>query len=81
LRRIIARSPQKEYDFSKSLGYSEAQDVVTANIKHLTKQVYDEIEPENLFYISSEPDNVQEYINEVLIEVRRGDRNLLKRIT
>jgi hypothetical protein len=79
LRRIVARLPQKEYDFLKSLGYSETQDVVTANIKRLTKQVYDEIEAENLFYISSEPDNIQEYINEVLTEVRRGDRNLLQK--
>jgi hypothetical protein len=79
LRRIIARSPQKEYDFLKSLAYSETQDVVTAKIKHLTKQVYHEIESENLFYIFSEPDNVQEYINEVLTEVRRGDRNLLQK--
>ena len=78
LRRIVARSPQKECDF-KSLGYSETQDVVTAKIKHLTKQVYDEIASENLFHISSEPGNAQEYINEVLIEVRRGDRNLLQK--
>jgi hypothetical protein len=77
LRRIVARSPQKKYDFLKSLGYSETQDVVIANVKRLTKQVYDEIEPENLFYISSEPDNVREYINEVLMEVSKGDRNLL----
>ena len=79
LRRIVARSPQKEYDFFKSLGYSETQDVVTANIKHLIEQVYDEIESENLFYISSEPDNVQEYINEVLTEVSRGKDKLSTR--
>jgi hypothetical protein len=79
LRRIVAKSPRKEYDFLKSLGYSETQDVVAAKIKHLTKQVYDEIESENLFYIFSEPDNVQEYINEVLSEVRRGDRSLLQK--
>ena len=52
---------------------------MTANIKHLTEQVYDEIESENLFYISSEPDNVQEYIYEVLMEVKRGDRNLFQK--
>jgi hypothetical protein len=78
LRSSVARSLQKEYDFLNSLGYSEAQDVVTVNINRLTKQVYDEIEPENLF-ISSEPDNVHEYIREVLSEVRRGDRNLLQK--
>jgi hypothetical protein len=39
--------------------------------------VYNEIEFDNLFYISSEPTNVQEYVNKVLMEVRRGHQNLL----
>ena len=79
LRRIIARSPQKEHDILKSLGYNETQHFATTKIKDFSRQVYDEIEFNNLFYISSEPDNVQEYINEVLTEVRRGDRNLLQK--
>jgi hypothetical protein len=79
LRKIIAKSPQKEYDFLKSLGYRGTEDIVAANIKDLTNQVYDEIESNNLFYISSEPDNVQEYINEVLAEVRKGDQNLFQK--
>jgi hypothetical protein len=79
LRRIIAKSPQKEHDILKSLGYSEAQDIVATKVKDLGREVYDDIEFDNLFYISSEPANVQEYINEVLLEVRRGDRNLLQK--
>jgi hypothetical protein len=79
LRRIITKSPQKEHDILKSLSYSETQDIVTTKVKDFSKQVYDEIEFHNLFYISSEPANVQEYINEVLMEVRRGDRNLLQK--
>lgn len=79
LRRIIAKSPQKEHDILKSLGYSEAQNIVTTKVKDLGSEVYDDIEFDSLFYISSEPDNIQEYINEVLLEVRRGDRNLLQK--
>jgi hypothetical protein len=79
LRRIIAKSPQKEHDILKSLGYSEAQNIVTTKVKDLGSEVYDNIEFDNLFYISSEPDNIQEYINEVLLEVRKGDRNLLQK--
>jgi len=79
LRRIIARSPQKEHDILKSLGYSETENLVTSKVKDFSKQVYDEIEFDNLFYISSESTNIQEYINEVLMEVRRGDRNLLQK--
>ncbi|HEY6883968.1 MAG TPA: hypothetical protein VI278_08025 [Nitrososphaeraceae archaeon] len=78
LRRIIAKSPQ-EHDILKSLDYSEAQDVVTTKVKDLGREVYDQIEFDNLFYISCDPANIQEYINEVLLEVRRGDRNLLQK--
>ncbi len=79
LRRIITKSPQKEHDILKSLGYSEAQDIVTTKVKDLSREVYDDIELDSLFYISSEPANIQEYINEVLLEVRRGGRNLLQK--
>jgi hypothetical protein len=51
LRRIIAKSPQKEHDILKSLDYSEAQDVVTTKVKDLGREVYDQIEFDNLFYI------------------------------
>ncbi len=77
LRRIIAKLPQKEYDLLKSLGYSETENIVTSKVKNFSKQVYHEIEFDNLFYISSEPTNIQEYINKVLMEVRRGNRTLL----
>jgi hypothetical protein len=79
LRRIISKSPQKEYDILKSIGYSETQDIVASKVKDVSKEVYNEIELDNLFYISSEPSNVHDYISEVLKEVRRGDRNLLDR--
>ena len=52
---------------------------MTTKVKDLGRELYDEIEFDNFFYISSEPANIQEYINEVLLEVRRGDRNLLQK--
>jgi len=76
LRRIIAKSPQKGHDILRSIGYSETQDIVTSKVKDVSKEVYNEIELDNLFYISSEPTNVQDYINEVLKEIKRGDRTL-----
>ena len=79
LRRIIAKLPQKEYDLLKSLGYSETENIVTSKVKNVSKQVYHEIELDSLFYISSETTNIQEYINKVLMEVRRGDRKLLRK--
>ena len=77
LRRIIAKSPQKEYDLLKSLGYSEAQRIVTNKVEDISKQVYHEIQSDNLFSISSEPANVKEYIDEVLREEWRKEQNLL----
>lgn len=77
LRRIIAKSPQREHDILKSLGYSETENLVPSKVKDFSKQVYNEIEFDNLFYISSEPTDVQEYVNKVLMEVRRGHQNLL----
>lgn len=79
LRRIIAKSPQKEFDILKSLGYSEAQQIVTNKIEDISKQVYHEIQSDNLFSISSEPTNVQEYINKVLREAWRRDPDLLQK--
>jgi hypothetical protein len=73
LRRIIAKLPQQEYDLLKSLGYSETENIVTSKVKNVSKQVYHEIEFDNLFYTSSEHTNIQEYINKVLTEVKRGD--------
>ena len=78
LRKIIAKLPQTEYDLLKSLGYSETENIVTSKVKNFSKQVYHEIKFDNLFYTSSEPINIQEYVNKVLMEVKRGDRTLLR---
>jgi hypothetical protein len=79
LRRIIAKSPQQEYDLLKSLGYSETENIVASKVKNFSRQVYNEIEFDNLFYISSEPTNIQEYVNKVLMELRKGNRTVLRK--
>ena len=79
LRRIIAKSPQKEYDFLKSLGRTEAERIVTNKVENISKQVYNKIQYDNLFTISSEPSNVREYINEVLGELWRIDPGILRK--
>ena len=79
LRRIIAKSPQKEYDFLKSLGHTEAQNIVTNKVESISKQVYKQIQYDNLFAISSEPSNVQEYIKAALSEVWKMDPDLLRK--
>ena len=53
LRRIIAKSTQKEYDFLKSLGSTEAERIVTNKVESVSKQVYNKIQYDNLFTISS----------------------------
>ena len=52
--------------------------IVTSKVNAISKQVYDEIQNDNLFALSSEPNNVREYINEVLMEMWGGDRDLLR---
>src|SRR5438128_456843 len=79
LRRIISTSPDMGYDILKSLGYSETEHIVTSKVKDISKQVYSEIEADNLFYISSEPANLKEYIDEAILEVWRRDQNLLQK--
>jgi hypothetical protein len=79
LRRIIAKSPQKDYDILKSLDHAKAQDIVTNKIDNISKQVYNEIQNDNLFTIASEPANVWEYINETLREISMIDTNLLRK--
>jgi hypothetical protein len=69
LRRIIHKSPQKGYDILKSLGHAELQDIVADKIQNISKEVYHEIEFENLFRTISEPANVQQYINSVITEL------------
>ena len=79
LRRIIAKSTQKEYDFLKSLGRTEAERIVTNKVESVSKQVYNKIQYDNLFTISSEPRNVREYVNEVLGEFWKIDPDLLQK--
>jgi hypothetical protein len=79
LRGIIARSPRHEYDFLKSLGRTEAEHIVTDKVNSISKQVYNKIQYENLFAISSEPSNVQEYIKEVLSEAWKIEPGLFRK--
>jgi len=79
LRGIIARSPRHEYDFLKSLGRNEAENIVTDKVNSISKQVYNKIQYDNLFAITSEPSNVQEYINEVISEAWKIDPGLFRR--
>jgi hypothetical protein len=79
LRGIIARSPRHEYDFLKSLGRNEAENIVTDKVNSISKQVYNKIQYDNLFAITSEPSNVQEYINEVIREAWKIDPGLFRR--
>ncbi len=79
LRRIIAKSPQKEYDILKSLGSTEVQHIVASKVEGISKEVYDQIQYDNLFAISSEPTNVQEYIDEVFREAWKVDPDLLQK--
>ena len=68
LRRIIATSSQKEHDILKALGHAESQRMVIDKVNNISKRVYAEIQKDKLFATSSEPTNVQGYINEVLVE-------------
>ena len=69
LRRTIAKSSQKEVDFLLSLGLTEAERIVTNKIESISRQVYNNIQYDNLFAISSEPNNVREYVNQVVGEL------------
>jgi hypothetical protein len=77
LRRTISKSPQKEYDFLRSLGRTEAERIVTSKIENISKQVYANIQYDNLFAISSEPRNVRDYVNEVIGELWKIDPDLI----
>jgi hypothetical protein len=79
LRGIIARSPRHEYDFLKSLGQTEAENIVTNKVESISKQVYNKIQYDNLFTISSEPSNVQEYIKVASSEVWNIDPDLFRK--
>ena len=79
LRRIIAKSSQKEYDFLKSLGRTEVERIVTNKVESVSKEVYNNIQYDNLFTISSEPRNVREYVNEVIGEFYKIEPDLLRK--
>ena len=66
LRRTSAKSSQKEVDFLLLLGLTEAERIVTNKIENISKQVYNNIQYDNLSAISSEPNNVREYVNQVV---------------
>jgi hypothetical protein len=79
LRRIIQKSPQINYDILKSLGHTRVQEIVAEKIQNISKQVYNEIEFDNLFSTSFEPANVREYIDEVLRETSKRDTGLVQK--
>ena len=79
LRKIIATSSQKEHDILKALGHAESQRMVIDKVNNISKRVYAEIQKDKLFAISSEPTNIQGYINEVLGEVWHIDPVLLQK--
>jgi hypothetical protein len=78
LRRIIQKSPQINYDILKSLGHTKVQEIVAEKIQNISKQVYNEIESDNLF-TSFEPANVREYIDQVLRETSKSRSALLQK--
>ena len=79
LRRVVEKSPQKNYDILKSLGQAKTQDIVMNKIENISEEVFNEIESDNLFRASSQPDNVREYIDEVLKEALKIDSNFLQK--
>ena len=79
LRRTIAKSPQKEVDFLQSLGRAEAERIMTNKIESISKQIYNNIQYDNLFAISSEPNNVREYVNQVVGELWNVDPDVLQK--
>jgi hypothetical protein len=60
------------------LGRNEAENIVTDKVNSISKQVYNKIQYDNLFAISSEPSNVQEYIKEVMREAWKIDPGLFR---
>ena len=52
--------------------------ILTDKVESISKQVYNNIQYDNLFTISFEPSNVRQYINEVLGEFWKIDPDLLR---
>jgi hypothetical protein len=57
----------------------KTQDIVTNKIDNISKQVYNEIQSDNLFTRASEPANVRQYIDDILREAWKMDSNLLQK--
>jgi hypothetical protein len=57
----------------------KTQDIVTNKIDNISKQVYNEIQSDNLFTIASEPANVRQYIDDILREAWKMDSDLLQK--
>jgi hypothetical protein len=57
----------------------KTQDIVTNKIDNISKQVYNEIQSDNLFTIASEPANIREYIDDVLIHTWEMNQDLLQK--
>ena len=76
LRKIIQISPLKDYDILKSLGQAKVQDAVLSRVQHVSKQVIDELESNNLVRTSLEPVDIRQYIQEVIREKTTIDLSL-----
>ena len=76
LRRIVQKSPERYLDIVKPLGQSKVQDLVMKKINGISKSVYDEIEHDNLFRVSFEEENIQNYVMQVLEELHQKNVNL-----
>jgi len=76
LRKIIQISPLKDYDILKSLGQAKVQNAVLSRVQHISKQVIDELESNNLVRTSLEPVDIRQYIQEVIREKTTIDLSL-----
>ena len=76
LRKIIQISPRKDYDILKSLGQAKVQDAVLSRVQHISKQVIDELESNNLVRTSLEPVDIRQYVQEVIREKTTIDLSL-----
>jgi len=52
---------------------------MTDKVNSISNQVYNKIQYDNLFAISSEPGNIQEYIKEIISEAWKIDPGLLRK--
>lgn len=68
---MLRGSPDRFVEIVESLGEAKVNDIVFRKVTSISKNVYDDIERENLFRASQEQSNIREYIIEVLEEVKR----------